>query len=128
MKKIILVFLVFPFANIYSQQWEIMNIRDSDNTEYSYKSKSSNTAWVKTVQDKIEYFKNGKSAYTKGHEIVLYKFDCEEKKMGIMQVTVYDTNNNPLEIVDLGENRKMQYVIPDSIGESLLLHFCLKAD
>ena len=45
-----------------------------------------------------------------------------------MQVTVYDTNNNPLEIVDLGENLKMQYVIPDSIGESLLLHFCLKAD
>lgn len=124
MKKLIIFFLLFPFAIIYSQQWEIMNIRDSDNTKYSYKSKSSNTAWVKEARDNIKYYKNGKLTVTKGYSIVLYKFDCTGKKIGVMQVAVYGESNNLVNNPSLEDYPQMDYVIPDSIAEGLLEYFC----
>lgn len=124
MKKIILVFLLFPFANFYSQQWETMEVHDSDNTVYSFKLNSTNTAWVKEVKDKIPYYKNGKLAVTKGYSIVLYKFDCAGKKIGVMQVVVYNTNGNIVNSAELEEYPQMNYIIPDSIADGFLEYFC----
>jgi hypothetical protein len=92
---------------------------------------NTDTAWIKIVSEKTEYYPKNlyrlsdKPKKTDGYKLVLWKFDCASKKLGIIQSSVYNKDG---EIIDSYKKNEilveMDYVNPDSIGEALLGIFC----
>lgn len=124
MKKIVLLIVVFlTFASSYAQDWEFLfKLEDG---EYYYKPHTDETAWIKFV----EYSPNktaSQKKIIKGHVIFLWKFDCIAKKIGVIKTTTYSKEGKVLEAMSQDEMFvEMDYVNPDSVGESLLTIFCL---
>lgn len=117
MKKILLLFALLISCNVLFAQkseWELI-AEGVDSTMYYYKPNTKNTAWIKVVEEKnknVEYLIN------------LYQFDCDERKIGVVQVVSYKNgkvlNSTTLKSYEI----EMRYVVPESIGETLLLYFC----
>lgn len=127
MKKIVLLLTLLIGANLFSQDWEEI-LKGNDN-KYYYKPNTDTTAWIKETSDKMAYYptnsKNKK--IIDGYKIVLYKFDCSEKQIGILQMTVYSKSGKVVSSAKISELFvEMNYVIPDSIGEGMLNLFCEK--
>lgn len=125
MKKLLLLLSIISFSNSYSQKWE--PLFDSEKGSYYYKANTDDTAWTKLVFEKIEYYssKTRKSEIVDGYKMTLWKFDCEKKKLGIIQAIVYSKDGKSLDSFSQNEVLvEMNYVIPESIGERLLWSFC----
>ena len=98
-------------------------------TDYYYKLNSYNTAWTKEISKKTKYYptRSETPRIIDGYQINLQKFDCSEKKMGIIQITTYSKSGKVLKTSKSTDYYvEMNYVIPDSLGESLLNAFCSK--
>lgn len=119
--------MLFVGANLFSQDWEYVTTGE-DNTKYYYKPNTSTTAWIKEESDKIMYYPTNKIQSKKiieGYQITLYKYDCSDKQMGIIQITTYSKLGKVLKSSKVNEYLvDMNYVIPDSVGESILNSFC----
>lgn len=128
MKKILflITFLATSFSYSQVKDWEF--ILESENGTYYYKPNNNRTAWVKVVSDKTKYYP--KETYPKakiidGYVMALWKFDCDEQKMGIVKSTTYSKDGKSLDSFSEDENFvDMDYVNPDSVGEALLNTFC----
>ena len=126
MKKILLIISFFTISFCYSQDWEI--VTKQENGDFYYKPNTDETAWIKIVSDKTEYYPSKTSSNTKtvdGYKIVLWKYDCTDKKIGIIKSTTYSKDGKVLENFSQKEYLvEMDYVNPETLGEALLLHFC----
>ncbi|MCB0743365.1 MAG: hypothetical protein KDC67_05635 [Ignavibacteriae bacterium] len=125
MKQILVLILIVFSIKSYSQNWE--QILQTEQEEYFYKSNTHNTAWVKVVSDKIEYLsdKTQKTVIVDGYKMVLWKFDCRQKQIGIIQALVYNKDGEVLNSFKQDEILvDMNYVVPETIGETLLYKFC----
>ncbi|SCZ00051.1 surface-adhesin E family protein [Flavobacterium caeni] len=126
MKKILHLLAILAFCSSYSQDWKMLF--ESEMGTYYYKPNTDETAWVKIVSNKTEYYPSKTSTQTKtvdGHKTILWKFNCRSRKLGIIKSTTYSKNGKVLE--SFSENEilvEMDYVNPDSIGEELLNYFC----
>ncbi|MFM9945087.1 MAG: surface-adhesin E family protein [Bacteroidia bacterium] len=126
MKIILLLMSFFITSFCYSQNWKFLS--EEKNGIYYYRPNTDETAWIKIVSDKMEYYPkktSQKLATVDGYKILLYKFDCKSKKIGVIQATVYSKEGEVLDTYSENELLvEMNYVNPDSIGEYLLKTFC----
>lgn len=132
MKKfLLLIFFNIFVCQIYGQatEWQYI-ITDSANREYYYKHNSHDTAWTKEISKTIIYFTGDKLQDKKvvdGYQINLYQFDCSDKKISIAQVNTYSKSGEVLKTTKIKDDLvEMDYVLPDSVGESFLQSFCSK--
>ena len=126
MKKILSLLLFFTISLSYSQDWKLLF--KSDNETYYYKPNNDETAWIKVTSNKTEYHPSKVSSQVKivdGYKIILWKFDCSKKKIGVIKSTIYSKDGKNLESYSQNELLvDMDYANPDSIGEALLRAFC----
>lgn len=125
MKQILVIFLIVFSTKTYSQNWE--QILQTEQEEYFYKPNTRNTAWVKIVSEKIEYDseKTQKKEIIDGYKMILWKFDCSGKKIGIIQAIIYSKDGKSIQSYEQNEFlMEMSYVVPETIGEELLYKFC----
>lgn len=125
MKRTTILFFLLTSLFAYSQDWE--QIGENDSGKYFYKPYTKNTAWVKKISDKIEYFVDSpiKPKIVDGYQLVLWKFDCDDKKIGILQINTYTAHEKLLQSRNVPSYlMKMDYVTPDSIGEIYIETFC----
>ncbi len=128
MTKFLFSLFFFIFTFNYSQDWKL--ISENDDSSYYYKPNTDDTAWIKEVSEKIEYYPNKKSMdakYIDGFSLLLHKFDCNSKKLGWLQMNIYSKDGKLLNSYDTKEYLvDMKYVTPDSVGETFLNAFCNK--
>lgn len=102
---------------MFSQDWE--EILMGNDSKYYYKPNTDKTGWIKEVSDKTAYYSTNKAQSKKiidGYKIILYKFDCSEKQIGILQMTTYSKSGKVLKTTKINEYLvEMDYVIPESI-------------
>lgn len=80
---------------------------------------------IKKVSKNVEYHIRQVKKVIDGYELILYKLDCDSRKLGLIQIAVYDktgknVNNTKLEDYEV----EIDYVIPESIGETYLDTYC----
>ncbi|WP_374442729.1 hypothetical protein [Epilithonimonas sp.] len=124
MKNIFTFFFIILSILEYSQNWKLISTED-DKAIY-YKPNTYDTAWIKTASEKTEYYlKNSKIAkITKGYILTPFKFDCVDKKMGLLQMNVYSKAGKLLNHFEEKEIPvDMNYVIPETLGEKIFLCF-----
>lgn len=123
MKKILFITTLFITNCLIAQEWISIG-KDSNGDEYYYKPNTNYTAWIKQISTKISYYSNGKKQID-GYTIQLMKFDCDDKKIGLIQSTTYSKQGKPVNSFDIDDILvKMNYVVPDSLGEDFLNTFC----
>ena len=122
----ITLFLTTTLSYSQNKDWEL--ILESKTGNYYYKPNNNRTAWIKVVSEKTKYFSketNPKEKTIDGYTILLWKFDCDDQKMGIVKSTTYSKDGNSVSTFSQNEILvDMDYVNPDSIGEALLNTFC----
>jgi len=119
------LFIIFAFISTlsYSQKWEKLSTTEKGE-EIFLRPHSKNSAWIKFTNTDVQknLFDSDK---VKGIIMTLYRFDCENLKLGELAKTIYDdkgeviTSDQPDEILV-----EMLYPIPDSYGEYFLKTFC----
>ncbi|KFC20216.1 hypothetical protein [Chryseobacterium sp. FH1] len=127
MKKILLFLSLLLFSLSYSQDWKTISLNDEEAVFYKYNT--DDTAWFKTVSEKTEYYpKNSKVAkIVNGYTLALFKFDCDDKKMGLFQMNVYSKEGKLLDHFEVNEIlADMSYVVPETMGERYFNEFCNK--
>lgn len=126
MKKILLLLSLLVFSLSYSQDWKL--IFETGGVFYYYKPNTKSTAWIKAVSDKTEYYQTRTSKtpkYVDGYRLTLWKFDCDSKQIGLIQVNVYSKEGKLMsKIAEKEYLVDMEYVTPDSAGEGFLNAFC----
>lgn len=125
--KHIIALAIFLITNLlYSQKtWlpVITSFEPEEKTSMALHTK--NTIWIKKVSKNVEYHTRQGKKVVDGYELILYKVDCDSRKLGLIQIAVYDkegknVNNTKLEDYEV----EMDYVIPESIGETYLDTYC----
>ncbi len=125
MKQTLVLLLIVFSIKTYSQNWE--QILQTEQEEYFYKPNTRNTAWIKIVSEKTEYVseKTQKEEIIDGYKMILWKFDCNGKKIGVIQAIIYSKDGKSLNSYKQNEILvEMDYVVPESLGEKLLYIFC----
>lgn len=126
MKKTLLLLSFFIFSFGYSQDWKLLF--EIEGATYYYKPNTDDNAWIKIVSAETEYYPDKFSKKAKivdGYRVLLWKFDCRNKKLGVIQVTTYSKDGKVLNTYKENEILvEMNYVNPDSVGEGLLNTFC----
>tara|TARA_R110000850_G_scaffold245318_1_gene370200 strand:+ start:329 stop:712 length:384 start_codon:yes stop_codon:yes gene_type:complete len=123
-QTLVLVLIVFSIKT-YSQNWE--QILQTEQEEYFYKPNTQNTAWIKIVSEQTEFIseKTQKKKIIDGYKMILWKFDCNGKKIGVIQAIIYSTDGKSINSFKQNEILvEMDYVVPETIGEKLLDIFC----
>lgn len=126
MKKTLLLLSFFIFSFGYSQDWKLLF--EIEGATYYYKPNTDDNAWIKIVSSKTEYYSNESSQKSKivdGYKILLWKFDCRNKKIGVIKTSTYSKDGKIVDSNSVNEFLvEMDYVNPDSVGEELLTVFC----
>lgn len=125
MDKLLLALSLFIFSFGYSQDWKFIFENNTDS--FYYKPNTEDTAWIKVISGKTEYFPKTSTGLRviDGYILTLWKFDCENKKAGLLQWNIYSKEDSLLS--SLKQNKyliEMAYVIPDSVGEGFFGAFC----
>ena len=125
MRQTLVLLLIFFSIKGYSQNLE--RIFQTEQEEYFYTPNTGNTAWIKIVSEKTEFVseKTKKKEIIDGYKMVLWKFDCDKRKLGLIHVVVYSKDGKSLQYFKQNEILvKMDYAIPETIGGRLLCIFC----
>ena len=125
MDKLLLALSLFIFSFSYAQDWKFIFENTTDT--FYYKPNTDNTAWIKVISGKTEYYPKTSTGLKiiDGYVLTLWKFDCENKKAGLIQWNVYSKEDTLL--ATLKQNRylvEMAYAIPDSVGDGFFGAFC----
>lgn len=127
MKYILLFMSFFSTSYCYSQEWKL--VTEVKNGSYYYKPNTNETAWIKIISDKTEYYPTespeGVKKTVDGYQLVLWKFDCISKKLGLIQTSVYSKDGTLLNKSKQNDVLvEMEYVIPETLGEEILKAIC----
>lgn len=124
MKKFILLLIAFlAHCNFYGQEWKIID--DNDEYKLFMRDHSSNTAWIKWEYKQVQIEKTVLNIELRiKRSLTLYEFDCENKMSGWRSKITYDDKDDVVQSDDRGDSAIMTNVIPDSVGEFILLKFC----
>jgi hypothetical protein len=110
-----------PYSHISSHLeggWEVAAL-STEEEYYLIKHFRGDKYWVKQLS------KSSKNDYYKS-SLILYKIDCREGKLGVVQTTEYNVNGS----VEYSSSTRddiivsMSYATPDTIGEALLETAC----
>lgn len=127
MKKFLFITTLLIGANLFAQDWEYVTSGE-DNNKFYYKPNTDDTAWIKEVSEKLVNYDTDKGKNKKtidGYRVTLYKFDCSKRQIGGIQIITYSKLGKILKTYTLPEYLvQMNYVVPESIGESILNSFC----
>lgn len=124
MKYLIILFFTF-YLNVNSQtpEWKLID----ENEEYKLyiKDHSDKAAWYKIEYNKIKINETIFGVEQKIKKILmLHEFDCENKMIGTLADISYDENGDTIDSHDYGKSASLKNVIPDTLGEFMLLNFC----
>ena len=124
MKTILFLFVILFGENLVAQEWKYIT-KSANGTEYFYKPNTSKTAWIKQVSSQTAYYEKGQKKIVDGYNLTLWRFDCEDKKIGVVQQNTYNADGELLNTFTLKEYEiELTYVVPDTIGENLINTFC----
>ena len=120
-----LIVILLSFTTIgYSQEWESI-YSSNDGIEVFFKNQSKNLVWVKTTNVDVDKGDMLNSEIVKGQRIRLIKFNCQDKKMGIIATIEYDNNG---EVIFSNQKEEilvdMEYPYPDTFNEFILKKYC----
>ncbi|RZK01428.1 MAG: hypothetical protein EOO46_20350 [Flavobacterium sp.] len=124
MKTLLLLLTICTFSFTQAQDWKFAF--ENSIGIYYVKANTSDTAWIKIVSEKIEYFPTREIQNPKiadGYELILYKFDCKSKKIGFVQSTVYSKDGTILNSFS-NNHLKMEFASHNSLAERLTNVFC----
>lgn len=128
MKSLFLFCSLFLSNYLFSQteEWKYIGLDGKGNSTYYYKSNSKNTGWIKIESKETIYFdENQNEKKIDGYQLILWKFDCEEKQIGVIQSITYDKNSKVLSSINLKSYEiEMFYIVPNSVGELFFKSFC----
>ena len=120
-----LIIILLSFTTIgYSQEWKSIH-KSNDGIEVFFKNQSKNLVWVKTTNIDVDKGDILNSEIVKGQRIRLIKFNCQDKKMGVIATIEYDNNGE-----EIFSNQKkeilvdMEYPYPDTFNEFILKKYC----
>lgn len=123
MKKILLLLSLLLFSISYAQDWKFLF--KEPNKTYYYKPNTKNTAWIKIVSNKIEYYQSRVLKSVDGYKLMLYKFQCDPKKIGIKQIIVYSKKGKLMRnMAEKDHLIEMSNVTPKTNAELFLNVFC----
>ncbi len=123
MTKFLFTLFLFIFSFSYSQDWKFLF--KEPNKTYYYKPNNENTAWIKIVSNKIEYYQSGVLKSVDGYKLMLYKFQCDSSKIGLKQIIVYSKKGKlMIKMTEKDKSVDMQQVPKTSIAETFLNVFC----
>lgn len=128
MKKLLFLLLLCPVFSLAQEEWVYAG-EDSDKSTYYIKDATKKSYsddvvfWVKIIEaDKIVKTKKGSINRKGGTIMQQLKVDCKDKTVEITANTVY---NSAGKVVSSSRGSFIpEPVVPDSIGESLLLLGC----
>lgn len=124
MKTAFLFMSLLISSYCYSQDWEYL-LENEDGTYY-FKLRNSNSIWLKTVSEKTVYFnEQGVKRIIDGQTITLFRVDCDELRLGLLSVTVYNKMGQTMQSETIKEFMiDWEYALPDSIGELIVNKAC----
>lgn len=86
---------------------------------------TNNTIWIKKVSENTKVYVNQEKKIIDGYQLLLFKIDCDNRKLGLIQVATYDKKGEVVNSTKLKDYEvEMDYVIPDSVGETYLDTYC----
>lgn len=121
-----LIILIFTFSiNVNSQapEWKLL----SENEEYKLftRKHSEKASWYKLEYKKVKINKTILGVEQKIKKaLTLHEYDCKNKMIGTLAEILYSENGEVINSKDYGKYSTLEHVIPDSLGEMLLLKFC----
>lgn len=127
MKSTLLFFAVTYSSFLFSQSndWKYLGKKDSEKTIFYFKTNSNDTGWIKSESPETVYYDKNQKKVIDGYQITLWKFDCDERQIGLVQTTTYDKKGNVKKTLSLKSFQiEMDYAVPDSLGEDFLKAFC----
>lgn len=126
-KRIIFLAIFFITNLLYSQKTWLPVITSFEPEVKTFMTlNANNTIWIKKVSKNIEFQTTVKTKKNiDGYELKLLKVDCNNRKIGLIQIAVYDKSGKLLSSTKLQDYEvEMDYVIPDSVGETYLDTYC----
>jgi hypothetical protein len=126
MKTVFITLILLTTSLCKAQNWT--KLFEQKNETYYFKPNSYDTAWIKVVSNKSEFFQESKKSETiDGYKVILYKYSCISRKIGIIKGILYSSEGKVVDSFSKKEAyMEMDYVNPDSIEENLLDLFCKK--
>lgn len=124
-KTSVLAFLIF-INFVYSQKTWLPVTTSFEPDEKTFMAlNTNNTIWIKKVSKNIEFHTQQGKKNIDGYQLMLFKVDCDNRKIGLIQIVVYDKNGKTVNSTKLKDYEvDMDYVIPDSVGETYLDTYC----
>lgn len=125
----LLILLILLSSKLSAQEWVHLDQNFRAKSEYFLKrnsvSEESKTVWIKEVGEEITYFrKKAQKVTIKGSQLVLYRIDCDGRKMAIEEVITYDENNNAVSTLNMEAILKWDNVVPDTLMEAMFKKSC----
>jgi|GEM_PF-5963722 len=119
MKQLFILLLILANLTTQAQEWQNIGEDDKGMT-YNIKAHSPNKVWVK------QSFPNDPSSKK---SITLYLFNCDQKKLGEVQETLYDPDGGIEHSTGTTSDYivQMNYVVPESMEEWILEAACAMA-
>jgi hypothetical protein len=130
MKNILILILITFSIQAKSQDWIYVGYGKNGSKYYirnsSIKEYNNSRVWVKTIANKMQYVKNGKTYdLINGTSLDLYEFDCSLRQMKLLSYAYYNSKGTLVSSKSLNYYLSdSQDVLPDSIGEMLLNKVC----
>lgn len=126
MKRLFTLFTIFLASHLFSQKddWQLLGTANLHT--YYYKAHSRNKAWIKTESKQLEYIDNkGAKKVIDGYQMNLWQYDCDERQIGIIQLTTYDKLGSVVGSYSKKSYEiELEYVNPNSMGEYFVNVFC----
>lgn len=86
---------------------------------------TNNTIWIKKVSENTEFYENNEKKVIDGYQLLLFKIDCDNRKLGLIQVATYNKKGEVVNSAKLKDYEiEMDYAVPDSVGETYLDTYC----
>lgn len=124
MKRFVVIIFISLSTIGYSQEWKSIHKSD-DGIEVFFKNQSKNLVWVKAKNIDVNKGTIFEPKIVKGERVRLIKFDCEDKKMGVIATIEYDDNDEEIFSKQKDEVLvDMEYPYPDTFNDFILKKYC----
>lgn len=124
-KTLALAFLII-INFVYSQKTWLPIVTSFEPEKKTFMAlNTNNTILIKIISENILFHSPQGKKIIDGHELILFKVDCDNRKLGLIQIAVYDKKGKIVNSTKLKDYEvEMDNVIPDSVGETYLDAYC----